>query len=207
MHTPASKPAFLRQTEQPCSAIQLCSEKVWFPPCWHTTWWVWRHESSSGTHVALAPSPLGRTDVNPRASVTQANWIWPAAGALNVHFGGGREGGQRGEKPALCLLLVLRCLGRKRGLWAEEGLGQGCCFARGSFPDLMAEMQYREANMQEPGWSCLSFYCIRWICVCLCVCVLLCFSALCILAIIPFKVTEISFVRQADRALSYYGIT
>lgn len=46
-------------------------------------------------HVALAPSPLGRTDVNPRASVTQANWICPAAEALNVHFGGGRE--ERGE--------------------------------------------------------------------------------------------------------------
>lgn len=39
------------------------------------------------------------------------------------------------------------------------------------------------------------------------VCVLLCFSTLGFLVIIPSKVTEISFVRQADRALSYYGIT
>lgn len=53
-------------------------------------------------HVSPAPSPLGKTDVDPRASVTQANWIWPAAGALTAHFGGGREG-KRGENlPSPC---------------------------------------------------------------------------------------------------------
>lgn len=42
-----------------------------------------------------------------------------------------------------------------------------------------------------------------WECVCVC-----CFVfPPCFLVIIPSKVTEISFVRQADRALSYYGIT
>lgn len=63
--------------------------------------------------------------MNPRASVTQANWIWPAGRALNVHFRGGREGGQKKGKPALCLLLVLRCPGRERGTVSRGGAGAG----------------------------------------------------------------------------------
>jgi len=82
-------------------------------------------------HVTLAPPLLGRTDVNPRALVTQANWIWPAAGALNVHFEGGREGGQKRRKPALCLLLVLRCLGKEGGLQAG---GRVAALPGGPFP-------------------------------------------------------------------------
>lgn len=180
---------------------------MWFPPCWHTTWWIWGHESSSGMHVALAHHHwAGQMWIHVHRWRRQTGF-GQLPGLWMFILGEGGKEDRRGEKPALCLLLVLRCLARKRGLWAEKELGQGCCVARGSFPHLMAETQYHGANMQKLSWSCLSFCCIRWICVCLCVCVLLCFSALCILEIIPFKVTEISFVRQADRALSYYGIT
>lgn len=99
--------------------------------------------------------------MNPRASVTQANWIWPAAGALNVHFGGGREGREdKRGKPALCLLLVPWSLGREGDLQAEEELGQVYCFARRSICCLVAETLYSKAKTHEPSWSCLSF-CLR----------------------------------------------
>lgn len=145
-------------------------------------------------HVSPAPSPLGKTDVDPRASVTQANWIWPAAGALTAHFGGGREGG-RAKEEKTCLLPAA----------GVEEPGQGCCFARRSVSCWW--QRHKNAGPvpgSPPGTLCPVAASVRSVHV---VCVLLCSSTLCFLVIIPSKVTEISFVREADRALSYYGIT
>lgn len=121
----------------------------------------------------------------------------------------GREGGKEDKrgKPALCLLPVLWSLGREGDLQAEEELGPDYCFARRFICYLVAETLYCKANKHEPSWSYLSFCCVWRICICLCVSVWHCFSMLGFGVIIPSKVTEISFVRQANRALSYYGIT
>lgn len=148
-------------------------------------------------HVSPAPSPLGKTDVDPRASVTQANWIWPAAGALTAHSGGGREGKRWENLPSPAA--------------GVEELGRGCCFARRS----VSSWWQRHKNAgpvpgSSPGVLCPFAAFVRSVhamCGSVCVCVLLCFSTLCFLVIIPSKVTEISFVREANRALPYYGIT
>lgn len=75
--------------------------------------------------MSPAPSPLSKTDVDPRASVTQANWIWPAAGALTAHFGGGREEGQKTGKPAFSPLLVWRNWDRAAALPGDLSLVGG----------------------------------------------------------------------------------
>lgn len=116
-------------------------------------------------------------------------------------FRGGREGGQKRGKPAFCLLLVL---GREGGECKRRR--RAAALPGGPFP-----VEWQRCNIVGPthrspaGAVCPlaasdGFACSR-------ACVSLCFSTLCFLVIIPSKVTEISFVRQADRALSYYGIT
>lgn len=126
-------------------------------PHWYTTCCVWGHESSLGMHVSPAPSPLGKTDVDPRASVTQANWIWPAAGALTAHFGGGREGGQKRRKPAFSLLLVWRSQDRAAALPGDLSLVGGRDIrTQGQCPGALLELF---VLLLHPSGLCTSCVC------------------------------------------------
>lgn len=69
--------------------------------------------------------------MNPRALVTQANWIWPAAGALNVHFGGGREGGQKRGKTCPLSAPGAKVPGEEEGTVSREGAGSGLLRCQG----------------------------------------------------------------------------